>query len=375
MRNIAAILLALCLLLALGACGRRAESPRELVPEKPAVPDADPPRPLTADTDADPPPVQENDPVIVPEPEPENTVITLSFAGDALIAQMLNRYSKGGFNDYAQREDPSYFLSGVRDCFAADDMTLVNLENVLSDRKLTPRDKGEGTVYWFMAPTRYIDILTAGSVEAVSVANNHTRDYGETGYWDTVRTAQGAGLAVGANDQTIYFEKGGFTVAVICNGLWNEGQAGNIVQRLRRAEEDSDFQIVFYHGGTEGIHAPEAWKVRASRKLVDAGADVVLGGHPHVLQPMESYAGAEILYSLGNFCYGGSRNPENRTVIYQLKLTVSPERELLERQSTLIPCYVHTGETSNDYHPAIIEDGDQRQMVMDFLAGKVKKPL
>ncbi len=372
MRSAAAKLLLLCLLLTLPGCG--APQPKKDIPlswetrnqidwpvmgEEPVIPESSP-----ADRLVYPPGYV---------PEPENTTITFSFAGDVLIAQMLNKYSKGGFMDYAQTQEPSYFLEKVQDWFGTDDFTVVNLENVLSDRAVKPRDKGQATAFWFMAPASYVDILTAGSVEGVSVANNHTRDYGETGFQDTVQTVRDAGIAVGSNDETMYFEKDGFTVAVICNGLWNEGQAGTIASRVRKASEDSDFQIVFFHGGTEGVHEPEAWKVRACRALVDAGADLVLGGHPHVLQPMETYSGAEILYSLGNFCYGGSRYPENRTLIYRLTLTVSPEGELVEQQSEVVPCYVYTGEVNN-FQPAPIENEAEKQLVLDFLAGNAKSP-
>ena len=145
-----------------------------------------------------------------------------------------------------------------------------------------------------------------------------------------------------------------------------------ILQRLKAAEQESDFQVVFYHGGKEGVHTPEAWRVRASRRLVDAGADLVLGSHPHVLQPRETYQGAEIVYSLGNFCYGGSRQPKNRTVIYQLTLTVEDGR-LADASSELIPCYVHTGKVNN-YCPALITDEGQRQRVLDFMDGRSELP-
>ena len=131
--------------------------------------------------------------------------------------------------------------------------------------------------------------------------------------------------------------------------------------------------MVFCHGGAEGTHTPEAWRVRASRRLVDGGADLILGNHPHVLQPREVYQGKEIVYSLGNFCFGGSRGPENRTVIYQLILQVE-NGELASVSSELIPCYVHTGGRGNNYCPAPIEDEAQRQRVLDFMDGKVKLP-
>lgn len=299
--------------------------------------------------------------------------VIVSFTGDMLLASLYGKRAAGNFLDIAAKQEPEYFLQHVRPIFEADDFTVVNLENVLTDRNLTPREKSTDPAYWFRAPTANTDILTSSGVEAVSLANNHTGDYGTAGYKDTVKAVSAAGLEYGGNDRTFYLEKNGCRIAVICHGLWTEGQAGTIIQRLRAAEKDSDFQVVFYHGGMEGVHAPEAWRVRASRRLVDNGADLVLGNHPHVLQPREVYKGKEIVYSLGNFCFGGSRGPENRTIIYQLVLQVE-NGELASVSSELIPCYVHTGGKVNNYCPAPIEDGEQARQVLDFMDGKAKLP-
>lgn len=300
--------------------------------------------------------------------------IAVSFTGDMLLASLHGKRAAGNFLDYAARQEPEYFLQHVRPIFEADDFTVVNLENVLTDRNLTPKEKATDPAYWFRAPAATTDILTSSGVEAVSLANNHTGDYGTAGYKDTVKAVSAAGLEYGGNDRTFYLEKNGYRVAVICHGLWTEGQAGTIIRRLKAAEKDSDFQVVFYHGGAEGVHTPEAWRVRASRRLIDNGADLVLGNHPHVLQPREVYKGKEIVYSLGNFCFGGSRGPENRTIIYQLILRVE-SGELVSAASELIPCYVHTGGRVNNYCPAPIEDEAQARRVLDFMDGKAKLPL
>ena len=315
----------------------------------------------------------------VPEEEPSEPeesdafTITLSFTGDMLLASLFGQRTAGSFLDYAAKQEPAYFLQNVKPLFDEDDFTVVNLENVLSDRALTPREKDTDPAFWFRSGTKNTDILTSSGVEAVSLANNHTGDYGPGGFRDTVKAVTEAGLRYGDNTTPLYLEKNGFRIAVLCNGLWNEGQASSIVSRLRAAEAESDYQIVFFHGGAEGVHTPEAWKVRASRRLVDAGADLVLGCHPHVLQPREIYKDTEIVYSLGNFCYGGSRSPQNCTLIYRLTLTVK-NGALAGAESELIPCYVHTGQPYNNYCPAPIADEAQRQRVLDFMDGRVGTP-
>lgn len=108
---------------------------------------------------------------------------------------------------------------------------------------------------------------------------------------------------------------------------------------------------------------------------MDAGADLVIGNHPHVLQPMEMYNGVRIIYSLGNFCFGGSRSPENRTVMYNLTLKV--DRNTLELESfedSITPCYVYTGSTNN-WQPAPITDETVKQKVIGFMNWKVNSPV
>lgn len=302
----------------------------------------------------------------------ESFSIVLSFTGDMLLASLHGKRAAGNFLDYAAKQEPGYFLQNVRPFFEADDFTVVNLENVLTDRDLAPREKTTTPAYWFRSGTANTEILTSSGVEAVSLANNHTGDYGAGGSKDTIRAVAAAGLEYGSNERTFFLEKNGYRIAVICHGLWTEAQAGTILKRIQAAEAESDFQIVFYHGGKEGVHAPEAWRIRASRRLIDGGADLVLGNHPHVLQPRELYKGKEIVYSLGNFCFGGSRKPENRTILYQLRLRIEDGR-LADTASELIPCYVYTGPVNN-YCPDIITDEEQRQRVLDFMDGKAKLP-
>jgi poly-gamma-glutamate synthesis protein (capsule biosynthesis protein) len=227
----------------------------------------------------EPPTEPETEPIVTEPPEFD---ITMSFTGDMMLAAYEGHSYKSSFTYYADTQEPSYFLEKVKHIFEDDDFTVGNLENVLTDRSLNKRDKGSGRAFWFKAPTAYTEILTCSSFEGVSLANNHTYDFKQAGYDDTIEAVKNAGLNYGSEEKIMYFEKEGFVIAIICNGLWYEEQADDIIDRIKEAEENSHFQIVFYHGGTEKAHAPENWRVRASRKLVDNGADLVLGNHPHV---------------------------------------------------------------------------------------------
>lgn len=304
----------------------------------------------------------------VEDPKPDFTV-TLSFAGDVIFTDV------GSFANHVQTKGYDYFFEKVRPIFEQDDFTVINLENVFTDRDLEPVEKDYTPAFWFKAPTSSIEILSNSGVDGALISNNHIMDYGQEGYNDTVATMTKAGLQYGNEGRIMYFEKNGFTVAVICSGMWSEYHTTRIIRLIKEAEEQSDYQVVFYHGGDGKIHAPEEWKRNATHKLVDNGADLVLGSHPHVLQPREVYNGVDILYSIGNFCYAANSRPENRTVIYQMELTVDKDGQLKESRSTIIPCYVHTGEVNN-YQPAVVDDNEEiKNKILDFMDGKIESPV
>lgn len=311
-----------------------------------------------------------------PQPEPEKTptTITMTFAGDTMLATYPNTTTATNFNGYLAAQSPDYFLAGVKDVFEGDDFTVVNLECTLSDRALKPVEKSYTPAYWYKGAAGNAGILAAGSVEMVSLSNNHTEDYGAEGLADTKAAVEAAGLKWGNRDQVVYLEKDGYVIAVVCGGMWNGTYQKDILcRRLAEAAERSDFQVVFFHGGEERKHAPEDWQKTAAHALVDAGADLVVGSHAHVLQPKETYNGVDIVYSLGNFCYGGSAYPENATALYQLKLTVE-EGKVTAKEGTIIPCYVYTG-TRNNFQPAVLAPCPEKQAILDFMNGLRKSPV
>lgn len=320
------------------------------------------PNPVDVVQDCEPAPAE-----LIPEP----SSIKLTIVGDCMLA---SDFGSGRFQSMADSCDPSYFFDGVIEYFKDDDYTIINLENVITDNdELQPRDKGDGVAYWYKAPSTNLNICTSSSVEVVNLANNHTYDYGSAGAQDTIDAVKAYGMEYGNNDRTVYLEKDGFTIALICHGLWYEGQVQEIFTRLEEAEEKSDFQIVYYHGGTERVHQPEEWRVRSSRALVEAGADLVIGNHPHVLQPMEEYNGALIIYSMGNFIIGGQKYPENRTILltYTIELL---DGVLVNTNYSIVPCYVYTDDI-NTFQPFPIEEEEVAVKVLDFMNNKEDSPV
>ena len=315
--------------------------------------------------------------VIQPLPvqtNPNSFTIDLSIIGDCLLATEDGEDSSFSFSWYAKNKNPEYFFKKVAYIFENDDFTIANLENVLTDRPIKKRDKGEGA-FWYKAPSRNTNILQKGYIDVISITNNHTYDYGKEGYLDTIKALDNANLMWASEDKTLYLTKNGYTLAFIPASLYSGAQAKRIIDRLKIASTKSDYQIVYFHGGKEAIYEPEPWKIKATHQLVDAGADLVIGNHPHRLQPIEVYKGVNILYSLGNFCFGGNNHMvSNRTIIYKTILTIE-DGKLTQEETRIIPAYIQDdSKYQNNWQPDIIYNESEKQLVIDFLFGKSGLP-
>ena len=285
----------------------------------------------------------------------------LTFLGDCLVSTYKGGESKGTFNWYAKNYPATYFFEKVYDTLSADDYTIANCETVLTDRTLTPRDKGTGSrVFWFYGPSANAKIFTAGSVEVTGVVNNHMKDYGQAGYEDTLAALKKENLIIGDYNKPVYLEKNGIKAAIMFVNLWSLGDADKIIADMKKLDADTDYKIIYFHGGVEGTNYPEQWKVNACRKLIDSGANFVIGMHPHVLQPIEEYHGGVIVYSLGNFLFGGNTAPVKNTIIYQIELKKSGYTQ------NVIPCQVYSG-SRNNWQPCYPETESSRQKTLDLL--------
>ncbi len=300
---------------------------------------------------------------------PEPFTVTLSFIGDCMLATDRGADYQGSFNRLAAEVEPSYFFEAFTELFSTDDWTVANLENVFTDSPdAKMRNKGYTPAYWYKSTTANTAILTEGGIDIVSLANNHSEDYGAVGYADTRTALDAAGVLWGDNNEVLLLEKEGFTVALYLCTFYYRGADVYITQKM--ASVDADYKIVYFHGGTERVHTPDEWKAEGCRRMIDGGIDLVIGGHPHVLQPIEAYSGKTIVHSLGNFVFGGSRSEENRTIVYRHTLTVLGD-EVVDISEEIIPCYVYT----ELYKPGIIKDDAEIAAVNAFLNGDSSSPM
>ena len=299
-------------------------------------------------------------------PKSDNT-LKLSFIGDCILGVDPVSYSEGSFIWYSENYPLSYFFEKVKPQLENDDFTISNMECVLSDNlSLKAIDKGYTPAFWFRAKAKNAEILTEGSVEIASVVNNHTDDYGDEGYADTIKSLEAAGLLVGEDCKPIYFEKNGIKVGLVCANLWGYWQVSYIEDALKDMQDKCDYKVVFFHGGEEGYHMPDNFKIDACRDLANSGlCDLIVGAHPHVLQPFEIVNNVPIMYSVGNFCFAGNNYPENKTVIFKANLTKNDDGSI-KTETEVIPCYVYTGDCNN-WQPAIVTDEADKADIMAMI--------
>lgn len=287
--------------------------------------------------------------------------VTISAVGDCTIGSDPNfGYSKS-FHQVYDNNTPAYFFNGVSSLLQNDDITLANLESTF-----TLATEKNIKAFNFKGPYEYVDILKLGSIEVVNVANNHTYDFKEKGFNDTINTLKNANISYCGSDLYSIYEVNGLRVGFIgyyANynpDIYEEVEAGlNILK-----EEKVDLIIVSYHWGVEKTYNQNNAQKDLGRFTIDNGADLVIGHGPHVIQGIEKYNDKYIVYSLANFVFGGNKNPKDKdTFIFQQTFNFQNNR-LVSNSINIVPASVSSKKNVNDYQPIILA-GDEKNRVLN----------
>lgn len=313
---------------------------------------------------------QEPQQEVLPAPEPNIVTITINAVGDVTLGNNQKQTYKNSFNYYYDKNGKDYFLKNVKDIFEADDFTVVNLEGTLTESE-DIQDK----LWNHKGRPEYVQILTEASVEAVTLGNNHIMDYGEQGITDTIQNVEDAGLVYAMSNewghQVGLFETAkGILIGVVSVNQHYDGSKcypwlEDGLNTLR--ELGADFIIACPHWGPEKTHEVSTAQQKMGRWCIDAGYDVVLGSHAHMLQGIELYNGRYIVYCMGNFCYGGNKNPEDKdSMIWQQKITWIDGEKQPETEITVIPCRLSSVKNKNDFCPVVLE-GEEAEALFERL--------
>lgn len=324
--------------------------PSEPVTAPTTEPTTEPTEPITEPTVA---------PTTEPTAEPERFLI--SFAGDCTFADNAGIVPEWNHFTQVVGDRYDYPFAAVKQIFGSDDLTIVNLECALTTYVPTPEEMeqyGLDKTYRFAGDPGYVNILSGSSVEAVSLANNHAMDFAPPGLKETTEVLKNAGIRYASwSSNCLMTTSSGLVVGIYASNDWgtNEGMVESI-QKLR--EQGAQVVIVSLHWGEERHYASNENQQTRGHMAIDAGADIVFGHHPHVLQPIEYYNGGLIMYSLGNFSFGGNRNPVDKdTAIIQQEILRYEDGTVALGETIIIPCRISSVANRNDYQPTPYEEG------------------
>ena len=290
--------------------------------------------------------------------------LTLSVVGDCTLGTDETFDYDTSLNAYYENYGADYFLQNVKDIFSTDDLTIANFEGTLTDS-----DEREDKTFAFKAPASYASILTGGSVEAVNTANNHSHDYGEQSFDDTLAALDDAGIVHFGYDETAVMDVKGIKVGLVgiyelYDHLEREQQLKDNIAKVKA--DGAQLIVVIFHWGNETETVPDSNQTTLGRIAIDEGADLVCGHHPHVLQGIETYKGRNIVYSLGNFCFGGNSSPSDMdTMIYQQTFTIDANGVKKDNVTNIIPCFISSAayDGYNNYQPTPAE-GDETTRIL-----------
>ena len=301
--------------------------------------------------------------------EDGSVIVTISATGDVTIGGDTRKSGKSIFDKQLEKEPSglSFPMENVADLFAADDMTIVNFEGTLTTTK-----SATSNTYSFAAPPEYVQVLTSGNIEAVSLENNHIMDHGEAGYADTCQTLENNGIVYSGHlGSAIYTTDTGVSIGMLSYQTFN----GNYPVIYNAIEGDiaalrsagCQLVIVSYHWGEEKDYLPNERQVPLGRATIDAGADLVIGHHSHRINPIEEYNGKYICYSLGNFSFAGNIKPDDMdTFIFQQRFRVYPDGRAQNEGFRIVPCSISSQESVNDFKPTP-KEGEAAQAVVERL--------
>lgn len=289
--------------------------------------------------------------------------LTISVVGDCTLGTDEAFDYSTSLNAYFENYGKEYFLQNVKSIFEADDLTIANNEGTFTDSS-----SREDKTFAFKAPASFAGIYSSSSVEAVNTANNHSHDYGEQSFQDTMDALDAQGIVHFGYDETAVMDIKGVKVGLVgiyelYDHLEREQQLKDNIAKVK--EDGAELIIVIFHWGNEKETVPDSNQTTLGHLAIDLGADLVCGHHPHVLQGIEEYKGKNIIYSLGNFCFGGNSAPSDMdSMIFQQTFTISNDGVKADNVTNIIPCSISSAYGYNNYQPTPAV-GDEKTRIME----------
>lgn len=305
--------------------------------------------------------------IIETEPPQSGPVrLTMTFTGDSILgSEEKSRKKPESFDSFIAEKGYAWPFSGLYDLLSADDLSIINLEGVLKD---DTRGRQQGKLHWFRGPTSFAGILPAGSIELAGLANNHMRDYGIAGHNSTREALKAAGIPYFGYGDTYIHEHLGLKIGFggIRETIWRQKPQlpGEEIAALKEA--GCDYIVYTIHAGKEYSRTHNELQEKIARSIIDAGADIVIGMHPHVVQGIEKYKDGLIVYSLGNYSFGGNLKLTEFDGLAVQVILHFEDRELKETTLKLIPLLTSGTKPANDFRP-IPAQGEDKERILELV--------
>ncbi|ASS99268.1 capsular biosynthesis protein [Geobacillus thermocatenulatus] len=308
-------------------------------------------------------------------PKPSEVRIVVSAAGDVTLGRDENYGYAYSFDEEAKKHGLRYFTKYIEPIFKKDDFTTVNLETTL-----TTSTRKASKTFRFRGHPSYAKILTYAGIDAVNLANNHTYDYLQKGYNDTIANLKKEKIGYFGRTLRLMKTVKGIQIGTLGYEGWSNTstlrkQIAGDIRALRN--QGADLVLVHFHWGVERSYVPNSTQKAFGRFAIDSGADLVVGHHPHVIQGIEEYKGKFIVYSLGNFMFGGNKNPSDKdTFVFQQVFSFQNGKRTAKKEIRVIPFRISSVTTRNNYQPMPLAGGEAARVKRKIvsLSAKIKKP-
>lgn len=299
--------------------------------------------------------------------------LVISFIGDCSIGDSIQyRDYSVCYHSTIREMGAEWPFSLVEDVLKADDLTVANLEVVLTTYTRTRDDRTHNLI----GDPSHTAVIEASGIDIVNTANNHAWDFRAEGYHDALSHLDEAGIphfgtlypgTADGSDICTIVEVKGVKIGFVGFSYPQEYDKNRIKNRIAQLREDgAQIVVVSLHWGTEEQPQPNAGQPSFAKFCIDEGADVVYGHHAHVLQSVQFYKGKPIFYSTGNFTFGTMSNVDPDTGIFQLTYDIVDGEPVLRRFS-VVPCRT---QGSGDYRPYILTDEDECRIMRQKLVHK-----
>ena len=290
--------------------------------------------------------------------------VTITFLGDCTLGgEEKNRGSKLSFARRVEDNGMEFPLRELSRLTLNDDLTVANLECVLTDRKLRKTDKK----FNFSGPTAYTEILTSAGAECVTIANNHSHDYGDEGYADTKAALEAAGVCwFGTDAPAIWQSEDGLLIGFTgVNYSLNGNRYKQYARQMDLLKEMGCAAIItVMHAGTEYSYTPpDNYQRQIVSRAVACGSSLIIGHHPHVVQGYDLINDVPVVYSLGNCSFGGTTFAKDSDAVVVQAVLSFREGTLTEIGLHFYPISITSDGHYNNYSPRFLTDRDAKRVL------------